>query len=371
MADRVTPGARVLVRCVHGLEWLCAEEISSVVPHAHQMAPARREIAVELPALDPAVLGLRTADDVFLEVGQISGVGTTKDSVPDLAEAVAGLPWAERIADVHRVRSVAPAPPFDVVASLEGRRSYNRFAVENAVGALLEPVVGGTYLRRTATGRDPGTPDLTFRIFVRGGVAVAALRVSALPLHRRAYKQDTGPGTLHPPVAAAMARLTGPVSSILDPFCGDGTIAIEAAIAHPGARILASDADPGRLRNAEANAHRAGLALELSRADAGLPAGAGAEAVVTNPPWNLAVDGAGSLAGSLAPFWRRTPELLAPAGRLVALTEAELDVPAMLRERGFALGLTTSIRLAGRMAHVVVAAPPGNSAPLVPRWPDP
>jgi tRNA (guanine6-N2)-methyltransferase len=364
---------RVLVRCVHGLEWLCADEIGSALPTARGLELARREIILELPALDAAVLALRTADDAFLVVGQVGGAGTTKDSVPELAHALAALPWTNRVADVHRVRPVPTAPLVDVVASIEGRRSYNRFAVENAVGERLAPLVGGTYLSRTAAGRDEGTPDLGVRVFVRGEIAVAALRVGADPLHRRAYKQCTGPGTLHPPAAAALARLTGPVTDVLDPFCGDGTIAIEAALAHPGAQVRARDADPERLRNAEANAKRAGVSVELSRFDAGLLAPDGvAGAVVTNPPWNLAVDGAGNVTGSLGPFWRRVPGLLAPGGRLVALTEAELDVPSTLRDAGFAVGLGTRIRLAGRVAHVVVAAPPGHPAPEMPagaaRW---
>jgi 23S rRNA G2445 N2-methylase RlmL len=377
MAD-VTRAARVLVRCVHGLEWLCADEIGAALPAAGRLELARREITLDLPVLDPALLALRTADDAFVEVGQVGGAGTTKDSVPGLARAIAALPWADRVADVRRLRTVPAAPLVDVVVSIEGRRSYNRFAVENAVGALLALLVGGTYLRRTATGRDEGTPDLAVRVFVRGDTAVAALRVGDAPLHRRAYKQDTGPGTLHPPAAAALARLAGPVSRVLDPFGGDGTIAIEAALAHPGALVRASDADPARLRNAEANAERAGVTVEFSRAEAaalaGRDAGAAADAVVTNPPWNLAVDGAGSVRESLGPFWRRVPELLAPGGRLVALTEAELDVPDALRHAGFAVGLATRIRIAGRVAHVVVAAPPGHPAPDLPagaaRWRD-
>ena len=376
MAD-ATRAARVLVRCVHGLEWLCADEIGAALPAAGRLELARREITLELPVLDAALLALRTADDAFVEVGQVGGAGTTKDSVPGFARAIAALPWADRVADVRRLRPVPAAPLVDVVTSIEGRRSYNRFAVENAVGALLAPLVGGTYLRRTAAGRDEGTPDLTVRVFVRGDTAVAALRVGAAPLHRRAYKQDTGPGTLHPPAAAALARLAGPVSRVLDPFCGDGTIAIETALANPGALVRASDADPARLRNAEANAERARVAVEFSRADAavaGRDAGAAADAVVTNPPWNLAVDGAGSVRESLGPFWRRVPELLTPGGRLVALTEAELEVPDALRHAGFAVGLATRIRIAGRVAHVVVAAPPGHPAPDLPagaaRWRD-
>ncbi|OLT14333.1 hypothetical protein BJF78_02490 [Pseudonocardia sp. CNS-139] len=210
------------------------------------------------------------------------------------------------------------------------------------------------------------------RVFLRAGSATAALRVGAVPLHRRAYKQRTGPGTLHPPVAAALARLAGPVASVLDPFCGDGTIAVEAALAHPDARVLASDADPERVRHAAANAAAAGVAVDLAVADAAAAPATAVDAVVTNPPWNLAVDATGALNGSLAPFWRRLPDLLTAGGRLVALTEAALDVPAVLRDLGCTVPLADPVRIAGRVAHVVLAAPPGRPAPdLLPgaaRW---
>ena len=97
------------------------------------------------------------------------------------------------------------------------------------------------------------------------------------------------------------------------------------------------------------------MSVTLARADAGGP-GARADAVITNPPWNLAVDGAGTLRDGLGPLWRRLPALVAPGGRFVAITDATLDAPAALARAGFGLGPATRVRLAGRVSDVVLGA---------------
>lgn len=368
--------ARLIARCVHGFEWLCADEITERLPAADEIVLSRREITFRLTELSLDLLALRSIDDVFVEVGQVAGVGISKDVPYRLARQLVALPWPAHLELVRMLRPMPAAPLLDVVASIEGRRRFNRYEVENTFGELLARLTGGTCLARSATGRTPGEPDLTARIFIRGQTAVAALRLGAQPLHRRAYKQDTGPGTLHPPVAAALVRLAKPLpgSSVLDPFCGDGTIAIETALAYPQTRVIASDIDPVRVRNATRNAARADARLALLTADALLTTAAGnVDAIVTNPPWNLAVDASGGLARSLVPLWRRVPAFLIPGGRLVSITETELDIPAALHRAGLAVGMAIQVRLAGRVSHVVLAGP-GDSAPQVPdgaaRWRD-
>jgi len=146
---------------------------------------------------------------------------------------------------------------------------------------------------------------------------------------------------------------------VLDPFCGDGTLAIEAALAYPGARVAGTDIDPARLANAAANARRAGVAVEFALADAGRELRR-ADVVLTNPPWNLAVDATGTLAGSLDRFWHAVP------GRLCTVNDADLAAPEALRRLGFAIALTTRVRLAGRVSDVVLAAPPDHPASELP-----
>ena len=385
----------LLARTLRGVEWAAADEIAAALPDAApDMRP--REVRFRLPELSPRVLDLRTVDDVFLVVGRTPDPGHTKDVVPGLARWAARLDWAAAARAVGGVRDLPRRARFDVVASFGGRRNYNRYDVEDALGAALASVLGtsgGTYQSRRpaadaakgpGTAKSPGAApllqpvDLSVRLFLDGSEAVAALRVGARPAHRREYKVATGPGTLHPPLAAVLARLAAPGEGdvVLDPFCGDGTIAVEMALAFPAARVSARDLDAERVRNTQENAGRAGVRLDVGRADAGAAGepgpGAGIAVLATNPPWNLAVDAGGTLARSLRPFWDRVPGILAPGGRVCAVSDNESQTAEVLREAGYAVGLEVQLRVAGRLARLLLAAPPGAAVPAVPegleRW---
>jgi 23S rRNA G2445 N2-methylase RlmL len=359
--------ATVIARSVRGLEWIGADEIAQRLPAATGIRLAAREITFTLPWHVPGLLDLRTVDDAFLRVGTLSGVGTTVDVPPAVARRLAGLDWRLPRDQVAQLRDLPAQPRFDVVASLDGGRRFNRYALENAVGPAIASRLDARFEARTEHGRAAATVDLTVRLFVRGESLTAALRLDQRPLHRRWYKQDTGPGTLHPPLAAALTRLAppGPGGVVADPFCGDGTVAIEAALEHPHARVLASDIDPGRLSNARANAGRAGADPRLIRADAGrLPWRPGSvDVVVTNPPWSVAVSAGGVLARSLRPFWSA---LRGQAPLVCLLVDAEHDAARTLPRLGYQVALAQQVRIAGRMSHVVLCAPQERPEPALP-----
>lgn len=359
----------LLARVVHGLEWVLAAEVAAL-PGAADLALDRREVRFRGDPVD--ALGLRTADDVFAEVGVAGNVPAGERLLPAFARSVRDLDWS----------GTPRAGTFDVVAGLEGRHTYNRYALERAVGTALAPVLGARFLERTPAGLSGGS-ELTVRVFARRGSATVAVRLGREPagplakpaagpppgagpgpLHRRAYKLAAGPGTLHPPVAAALALIGAPpAGTVLDPFCGDGTIAIETALLRPDLSVRGTDLDPERVEAARANAARAGVAVALSTADAA--AGAAADAVLTNPPWRRAVDWGGGLAGRPERFWAALDtrvlacltdepppvggvtldQRLRLAGRVVHLTLAGAPLPADLatwRDRAIAAGVTTA-----------------------------
>lgn len=356
----------MLVRCVRGLEWIVADEMTAVLGTVLP-ATAPRELRAVVPA-GRALLSLRTADDVFVVVGETPDHGHRKDAVTPLAADVAGLDWSGALGAVREVRGepLPPAPTADVVASFRGRRNFNRYAVEDAVGSVLGSVAGASYRSRTPSAggaaRDPGPTALTVRVFLDGVTTHVAVRAAARPLHRRAYKLAAGPGTLHPPLAAAMVRMVGAGHRLLhDPFCGDGTVAVEAASAGAASTVLASDIDRARVAGARDNADRAGMRVALAVADAGrAPVGPGSvDALVTNPPWDLAVRPEGSLARSWSPFWRASLEALAPDGVGCLVADDATDPLQVLEEQGLALGAQARVRLAGRLSRVVSFAPSG------------
>jgi tRNA (guanine6-N2)-methyltransferase len=359
----------IIARSVHGLEWVCAWEIATSGAAVSDLTLSRRQLDFEVGTSASWLLGLRTADDVFVRLATIDGVGSTKSDLPRLGQAAAALNWPRALNCVRTVRELPQNLSFDVVASIEGRHSYNRFAVERSIGLAIAPLLGATFIERDGGSRAGADSDCTVRALVQGDQVTVAVRLARRPLHRRGYKLSTGPGTLHPPVAAALVAVGGPAAGALaDPFCGDGTIAIEAALARPQLRIMASDVDPVRVDNARENAERAGVDIGARLADAATFADrvTDVNAIITNPPWSLAVDPGGLLRVSGPEFFDGLAGALADDGVLCCITDADLGVPALVARRGWQLGLEQRIRLAGRVADVSVAAPPDRPVPTLP-----
>ncbi|MEJ3657910.1 methyltransferase domain-containing protein [Actinomycetes bacterium KLBMP 9759] len=312
---------RLMARCVRGLEELLAEEIvrrGAGTPRAI----GHREVHLDAPPGTDA-LALRIADDVFVLATEVDGVGTTRTDLRVLRRAVA----TADLDAVLRDRGLAGGRPtwagVDVSASFLGRRSYTRYDIEEAVGTVLARRLRRPYVARRGGVRPPDGA-LAWRVTIDGGRATVAVRVADRPLHRRSYKVASIAGTLHPPVAAAMVALTAPEpgGTLLDPCCGAGTIAIEAAMSgrpHRGLRVLASDIDSTAVKAAAMNGHAAGIAV--TRADAGaLPVARGSvTAVALNPPWDRQVHPHGLVAREPERLWTELRRVLAPGGRVVAL----------------------------------------------------
>ena len=190
---------------------------------------------------------------------------------------------------------------------------------------------------RRLTGRRPTVqrtdPDIPVHIRIEGERATLFLDSSGARLHRRGYRTEAGQAPLRETLAAAMLMWSGydGTGPILDPFCGSGTILIEAAlmarhiapgllrlrnglgfafqrwVEHPigaferlegGLReevldsapepILGADIDPGVLARARRNSERAQVrdCIKFARRDAReTRPGAQAGHLVTNPPY--------------------------------------------------------------------------------------
>jgi putative N6-adenine-specific DNA methylase len=181
-----------------------------------------------------------------------------------------------------------------------------------------------------AARRAAGGAELAIR--TEGAAASISVDAAGAPLFRRGWRARVGAAPLRESVAAGIllaSAWTGDCP-FLDPMCGSGTLAIEAALAagrrapglgrtfaferlpgHDPARterirarlaalarpipfaIHASDRNAGALRLAAKNAQAAGVAdaIRFSREDAARvvpPPGAGLCA--TNPPWGVRLD---------------------------------------------------------------------------------
>ena len=117
---------------------------------------------------------------------------------------------------------------------------------------------------------DRVNPDVRLAAFFFNGRCELSIDVSGQPMHRRGYREEGAAAPLRENRAAGLLQLAGYDGSgpLLDPFCGSGTIPIEAALI---ARRLA----PGLLRPLDSYAAvrfvpALATALEAERAAAGL-----------------------------------------------------------------------------------------------------
>jgi len=159
-----------------------------------------------------------------------------------------------------------------------------------------------------------------------------------------------------------MARLGDlhPGQVVVDPFAGSGTLLIEAGLQSQGVRLVGCDISDHALARAREHARLAEVSVNLIRADARTASLAPADRVISNPPWGRAVDLAGELSSGslLTPLLRH----LKPSGRSVLLTDQQLCLPDRLTEAGYPPLLVHTLRVSGRLAHLIVV----GTAPCFP-----
>ena len=79
---------------------------------------------------------------------------------------------------------------------------------------------------------DTDFPDLRINIYILNDHCYLSFDSSAVSLHKRGYRKETGDAPLNEVLAAGMILLSGwdKKSNFIDPMCGSGTILMEAAL---------------------------------------------------------------------------------------------------------------------------------------------
>lgn len=230
------------------------------------------------------------------------------------------------VAQVDWPRWITPRHTFRVDATLQkSSLRHSGFAALKAKDAIVDRI-------RKARGRRPDVdrerPDVVVRLRVYGERVTVSLDLAGRPLHQRGWRRGGGEAPMKEALAAAVVRASGWDGSrpLYDPFCGGGTIGIEAAWqvqdrapglgrgfaferlddhdadawtrlvedararrdagAGRSVRIELSDIDGSAVARARRHASTAGVELNVRQADARRfrPA-AGAGDIVTNPPY--------------------------------------------------------------------------------------
>jgi 23S rRNA G2445 N2-methylase RlmL len=255
-----------------------------------------------------------------------------------LYEGVRALDWEPYLTPRHTLAVR--------VASRASALTHTQFIAQRTKDAIVDQLRERLGARPSV---DLADPDFALFVHLVRDRATVYLDLSGESLHRRGYRSLALEAPLKETLAASVLRLSGwdRRRPLLDPMCGSGTIAIEAALlarriapglfrerfgverwaSHDadaarraaaireeararalseGPPILASDVDPGAVAVTLENARAAGVAIRVERrAVRDLAKGTPAGHVVTNPPYGERVQAAEGLYGEMAAAFAR------------------------------------------------------------------
>ncbi len=284
-----------------------------------------------------ACLRSHLAMRVLVELGTFAA-----HDADDLYAGVRMIPWHEHITPRHTLAVRATCT--------NSALTHSHFIALKTKDAIVDAI-------RDRAGARPDVnlddPDVSVTVRIARDVATVYLDLSGEPLHRRGYRVEVTEATLKETLAAAVLRLSGwtPSVPLLDPLCGSGTLAIEAAMmacrVAPGARrrfgferlpaytpdvaarwralvdearaqelpkpeqpITATDRDAAAIETTKRNAFRAGVdrGIEIRVCDVReLPDAVGPGYVVSDPPYG---DRLAAKPLQLAGFFRQFAETL-------------------------------------------------------------
>jgi 23S rRNA (guanine2445-N2)-methyltransferase / 23S rRNA (guanine2069-N7)-methyltransferase len=299
-----------------GLEAVVARELAALGYEGHCPQTGRIEFSGDLEAVVRANLWLRSADRVLIRLGRFEA-----RDFDALFHGVQALPWERWI-------------PAEGRFPVSGRSVKSGLSSVPAVQRCVKKAIVTRLLDAHATRELPETgPAVAVEVALLKDVATLTIDTSGDGLHKRGYRDLTGAAPLRETLAAALVQLTfwNPDRPLLDPFCGSGTILIEAAMigrsiapglqrrfaaeswpalagdlwpqareqargaARPasGEHIFGSDIDKNELTMAQRHAIRAGVADSIrfeARPFADLASEHQHGCLVTNPPYGERLD---------------------------------------------------------------------------------
>ncbi|MBK8048352.1 MAG: hypothetical protein IPK16_15280 [Anaerolineales bacterium] len=187
----------------------------------------------DLEAIYRANLWLRTASRVLVRLGEFRAIGFT-----ELRRAAAKLAWE---------RYLVPGQPVTLRVTCHKSRLYHSDAVaERVVGAIGDRLSTPPAVEKADEEADQPPQIVLVRLL--HDQCTISIDASGALLHRRGYRLATAKAPLRETLAAGILFASGwaegalaEPAPLLDPFCGSGTIPIEAA-------LLACNAAPGRHR---------------------------------------------------------------------------------------------------------------------------
>jgi len=198
-----------------GLEAVVKRELAALGYEARIGDPGRIHFTGDLSAICRTNLWLRTADRVLVQVASFEAA-----DFDALFDTTKSLPWAAWIPKDGQFPVMGRSLKSQLSSVPACQRAVKKAIVESllaAHGVETLPETGATYKVEIALLNDQAT---------------LTIDTTGPSLHKRGYRLQAGEAPLKETLAAAMVQLSfwNRERPFLDPFCGSGTLPIEAAL---------------------------------------------------------------------------------------------------------------------------------------------
>jgi putative N6-adenine-specific DNA methylase len=281
----------LIATCAFGLEKLVHDEIKKLGFWVIKKEDGRVTFKGDETALIKTNLWLRCADRIQIKMSEFNAT-----TFEELFNAVNTLEWEKYIG----VNDIFPVKATSVKSMLHS---------EPAIQSIVKKAIVKRLQQKYNLDILPENSNAVFQITVKSNKDqfVVCIDSSGESLHKRGYRTQATLAPIKETLAAAMVMLSDwkPEKSLIDPFCGSGTIAIEAAMMAknmaPGLNrqfafqnwpwldrekikevfeetknaidparelsVYCFDVDPIALKIAETNAKNAGVNISFKRSD--------------------------------------------------------------------------------------------------------
>jgi len=212
--------------CAVGAEKALSNELRKLGFKVDESLYGRVRFKAGTSGLYRALIGLRTADRVLLEVGLFKA-----DNFDALFEGTAAVAWEQivpkgmglKIAKVRTNRSQLNAEIS--IQSIVHKAAAQRLCGKYKMNRLPE-------LAMIQKGEGSPVKIAEVRVYIEKDIVSLLVDLSGEPLFKRGYRSEGGIAPLRETTAASMLLLSGWKRKfpLYDPFCGSGTILIEAAM---------------------------------------------------------------------------------------------------------------------------------------------
>ena len=202
--------------CHFGLEAVLKQEIIALGLTIEKVEDGRVTFSGDASAIARANIFLRTAERVLWKVGEFRA-----ESFEKLFEQTAALPWEE----------ILPADGRFWVTKATSVKS-KLFSTSDIQSVMKKAIVERLKQKYRISWFPETGNEYPIRVSVLKDTFLVGIDTSGESLHKRGYRKLVGKAPISETLASALISLTPWNESriLVDPFCGSGTIPIEAAM---------------------------------------------------------------------------------------------------------------------------------------------